>query len=125
MKILHQNQLFLWLYFISCALTVFIPDFLYRGIEKMEYVAIPFAASKTLVVILTYCLIKDDSDLLYIPGLEVAGNTVAATVSLCFLRKLQIRIRWGGFKRCVAEFVNSSIYFFRKKATCFLNLMLY
>ncbi|WP_288614416.1 oligosaccharide flippase family protein [uncultured Victivallis sp.] len=121
MKILHQNQLFLWLYFISCALTVFIPDFLYRGIEKMEYVAIPFAASKTLVVILTYCLIKDDSDLLYIPGLEVAGNTVAATVSLCFLRKLQIRIRWGGFKRCVAEFVNSSIYFLSNFATTFFS----
>lgn len=120
-KILYQNQLFLWLYFISCALTIFIPDFLYRGIEKMEYVAIPFTVSKTLVVILTYILIKDDNELLYIPGLEITGNIVTAVVSLCFLKKLQIKIRWGGFKKCVTEFIKSSIYFLSNFATTFFG----
>lgn len=121
MEILQRNQLFLWLYFLSCVLTVFIPDFLYRGIEKMKYVAIPFAISKILVIILTYCMIKKDSDLLYIPGLEILGNTVSAAVSLYFLKKLQIKIIWGGLRSCVADFVNSSIYFLSNFATTFFS----
>ena len=56
-----------------------------------------------------------------VPGLEILGNTVSAAVSLYFLKKLQIKIIWGGLRSCVADFVNSSIYFLSNFATTFFS----
>ncbi len=121
--LLKQNQPFVWLYFISCALTILIPDFLYRGIERMEYAAIPFACSKIAVIFLTFVLIKGDGDILLIPCLEIVGNLLAGCISLLFLKKLGIKIRIDGVKVWIRDIKESAIYFFSNFATTFFGAL--
>lgn len=121
--ILSANRMFVWLYFFSCIITIFIPDFLYRGIEKMEYAAIPFVCAKIVVLFLTFSIIKSDSDVLLIPILEISGNFVAAVISVLFLKKCEVIFRVDKPKQWINDIKKSSIYFFSNFATTFFGAM--
>lgn len=115
--IIRNNFLFALIYLVATLLSIFILDFLYRGIEKMNYVAIPYIFSKTICLILTFILVKNDSDIIYIPILELIGNLVAAFLSLLFLKKVEIKINFTNVKNCIKEIKESAIYFISNFAT--------
>lgn len=115
--LLQSNKLFVWLFLVSSLITIFIPDFLFRGIEKMEYITYPFVVSKTIVLILTFVIIKGNSDLLFIPILEILGNSIAAVFSLYFVYHNKVRIALDNYKVWLADIKDSSIYFFSNFAT--------
>lgn len=111
LPLLRENLAFTWLYFISIGITVLLPDFLYRGIEKMAYVTIPYAVAKTVSLILTLILIKNDGDILLIPIFEIISSTVAVLISFIFLKKLNIRIRFNKIKVWMCDLKESAVYF--------------
>ncbi len=115
--ILRENQLFTWLYFIAVGLTIFLPDYLYRGIERMECVTIPFTVSKTVSILLTLVLIKSDDDLILIPVFEIISNLIAASISLLLLKKLKIGVKFSDLKRWVSDLKESAVYFLSNFAT--------
>jgi PST family polysaccharide transporter len=115
--ILRENQLFTWLYFIAVGLTIFLPDYLYRGIERMECVTIPFTVSKIVSIILTLVLIKNDSDLILIPVFEIVSNLIAVIISLSLLKKLNVAVKITGFKKWVTDLKESAVYFLSNFAT--------
>lgn len=115
--ILGSNQLFLWLYFIAIGLTIFLPDFLYRGIERMEYVAIPYTVAKFIAIFFTLILIRDDNDLLIIPILEIVSNGIAVLISLSFMNKLKIHMRFHNIKIWMKDLAESAVYFISNFAT--------
>ncbi|MGT2957806.1 oligosaccharide flippase family protein [Streptococcus bovimastitidis] len=115
--ILSNNQLFVWLFLISSLVTIFIPDFLFRGLEKMEYVTYPFVVSKTIVLALTFVLIKGNSDFLLIPILEIVGNSLAAVISIFFIYKQKIQIQFDDYRVWFSDIKESSVYFFSNFAT--------
>lgn len=121
--LLRENSMFTFLYFLSCVMTIGILDFLYRGIEQMQYVAIPFLVTKSLSLLLTFLLVHSDDDLLLIPMLEILGNSSAAIISLTFLRRLNIRISFTGLKRWLSDLADSFVYFLSNFATTFLGAM--
>lgn len=121
--LLRGNPLFTFLYFLSCVMTIGILDFLYRGIEQMQYVAIPFLATKVLSVSLTFVLVHGDNDLLLIPILEILGNGLAGIISMSFLRHLNIRIGFTGFNRWLSNLADSFVYFLSNFATTFLGAL--
>lgn len=115
--ILSSNKLFVWLFLLSSVMTIFIPDFLFRGLEKMEYITFSFVISKALTLVLTFVLIKGDGDILLIPILEILGNFIASIISLSFVRRAGIKISFDNYKVWFAELKDSSIYFFSNFAT--------
>lgn len=115
--ILCANQVFLWLYFFAIAITILLPDFLYRGIEKMECVTIPYTVAKIIAIVLTLILIKDDSDLMLIPVFEIISNAVAVLISFILLKKLDIRIRFSNIKTWFHDLKESAVYFMSNFAT--------
>lgn len=115
--ILYANQTFLWLYFLAIAITILLPDFLYRGIERMECVTIPYTVAKVIAIILTLILIKDDSDLMLIPVFEIISNAVAVLISFILLKKLGIRIRFSNIKIWIRDLKESAVYFISNFAT--------
>lgn len=115
--ILRENQLFTWLYFVAVALTIFLPDYLYRGIERMECVTIPFTVAKAASILLTLLLIKSDDDLLLIPAFEIISNLIAVIISFVLLKKLKIGVKISGFKKWVADLKESGVYFLSNFAT--------
>lgn len=115
--ILSANQVFLWLYFLAIAITIFLPDFLYRGIERMECVTIPYTAAKIIVIALTLVLIKDDGDLMLIPVFEIISNVIAVLISFILLKRLNIRIRFSNIKIWLRDLKESAVYFMSNFAT--------
>ncbi|WP_249629138.1 oligosaccharide flippase family protein [Streptococcus uberis] len=116
-QILSENKLFVWLFLVSSLMTIFIPDFLFRGLEKMEYVAYPFVVSKTIVLMLTFVLIKGNSDFLMIPILEIVGNGLAAIISIIFIYTNKISISFDNLQIWISDIKESSVYFFSNFAT--------
>lgn len=119
--ILHNHMLFTVAYVISCLSTILILDFLYRGIEKMEYVAIPFAASKLISIIFTFVLVRSDLDYMLLPVLDIAGNIVAAIVSIACLNKFRLCIQFSGFSKWFLDIKDSGVFFISNFATTFLG----
>ena len=110
-QILYNNYLFTWLYYFAICINAFLPDFFFRGIEKMKNITIPFTLAKAITVILTLLFIKSDSDLLMIPMFEIAGNSIAVLVSFYLIKQLHIVISIGSLKEWLIDLKDSGIYF--------------
>ncbi|HGL2095121.1 TPA: oligosaccharide flippase family protein [Streptococcus pneumoniae] len=115
--IMRENILFSVFYLLATVTNIFIFDFLFRGIEKMHAVAIPYIIFKTIITILTFIVVKDDSSILWIPILEGIGNLVAAVVSYRFLHYYGIKLSFSYLSVWVKDLKESSIYFLSNFAT--------
>ena len=116
-EVLRRNILFVILSFISVAITVFLADFLFRGIEKMHYVTVIFVTSKSISTALTFALVSSDADILWIPALDIVANASAVLISFLVIKRLQIKIRTSGFLDCLSMIKDSFLYFLSSIAT--------
>ena len=116
-KILQLNITYVFLSFISVATTVFLADFLFRGIEKMQYITGIYLTSKGVAVILTFLVIKGDSDILWIPLLDIISHMISIIISVIIIKKLGIKIRISKIKECFSMLKNSFVYFMSSVAT--------
>ena len=116
-EVLRINILFVVLSFISVAITVFLADFLFRGIEKMHYVTIIFVTSKSISTALTFALVSSDADILWIPVLDIIANAISVAISFFVIKRLQIKIRTSGFTDCLSMIKDSFLYFLSSIAT--------
>ncbi len=115
--ILQMDILYLFLGFISVASSLFLADFLFRGIEKMHYITIIYLVSKGVSVLLTFILVKGDDSVLWIPILDILTNVISIIISFIIIKKLQIKIRLSSFKNCLKMIKDSSTYFLSSVAT--------
>lgn len=115
--IMKEYCFFSLLYLFATVVNIFIFDFLYRGIEKMNLIAIPYVISKTIVTVLTFIIIRCDNNLLFIPILELIGNMVSIIFSFAFVRKLNIHISFSNFKKWIRDLKESFAYFMSNFAT--------
>lgn len=115
--IMKANVLFCSLYLLSVLVQIFIFDFLFRGIEKMHLISIPYVVSKSLTTGLTFFLVKSDNDLNAIVALEVIGNFLAAIISCYFVKNIGIKIRFSNAKNLLIDLKESSVYFLSNFAT--------
>lgn len=115
--ILNQNKLFGLLYLMSALVTIFMFDFMFRGLEKMHLIAIPYIVAKSITTFLTFVMIHGDAELLLIPALEIVGNIVAVLISLYFVRKIGIKISFSSYQKWIKDLKKSFIYFVSNFAT--------
>ena len=123
LPIMRVNLSFTILYLIAFLLNIFIFDFLFRGIEKMYLVAVPYVVAKTISTIFTLMLVKSDNELLLIPAFEFLGNIIAVIISLYFVLRLEIKFSFNSFKNIWNEIKESSVYFVSNFATTMLGAM--
>lgn len=116
-KILQLNVTYVFLSFVGVATTVFWADFLFRGIEKMQYITGIYLISKGIAVILTFCIIKGDRDILWIPLLDIIFHMISIFISIIIIKKLGIKIRISKIKQCFSMLKNSFVYFMSSVAT--------
>lgn len=117
MKTLRSNWLYVLFSFISVATTIFLLDFLFRGIEKMQYITIIFLITKSISTVLTFVFVKDDGDMIWIPILEIIAHIISAIISIGILKKLNIKLHFGKIRECIHMIRDSSTYFFSSVAT--------
>ncbi|MDM8260098.1 oligosaccharide flippase family protein [Limosilactobacillus vaginalis] len=110
-KILKRYFLFTILMFIPQFLSIFLFDFFFRGIEKMQIITIRFLIMRGIATILTFFVIKSDSDLLYIPMLDIIGTFFAMIWILFEFKKLNIKIKFSSLREVLHTLRISFTYF--------------
>lgn len=116
-KILQMNILFVILSFFAVATSLFLADFLFRGIEKMQYITIIYVISKGVSVALTFVFVHGDESLLWIPILDILTNVIAVAITLIILKRLKIKIKISNIKDCFLMIKDSFFYFLSSVAT--------
>lgn len=115
--ILSQHFLFCLWYLISIIASIGVLDFLFRGLEKMHYIVLPYVVSKAFSTALIFMYVKSDMDLMYIPQFETMGNVLAAIISIIIMNRLGIHIRFGSFGVWIQDLRESGVYFLSNVAT--------
>ena len=116
-KTLKEYSLFVFIYYVSIFLTVFMFDFLFRGIEEMEKLSIPLIVSKIISTCLTFIFVKNDSHLELIALLEIIGNLIAVIISLYFIKQKKIIISFSNYKKWFRDIIFSFNYFLSNFST--------
>ncbi len=115
--ILRGNILFSMLYFISIALTAYIADFLFRGMEKMHVITIIFLIAKGISTAATFIFVRGDAQLLLIPVLDIISNAITVFLGFLFSRSFEIRVRVRSIKASFVMLKDSFTYFMSSMAT--------
>lgn len=112
LPILRSRPLLSLLSFFPVFLTLFLFDFLFRGLEKMETIALRFVIMRGISTALTFALIHSDSDVLLIPLLDTLGTLIAALMVLPQLRRMGLRVRLSRDRTAAwAMLEDSAVYF--------------
>ena len=120
--LLRKNALYTILSYVAVFLTIFLFDFLFRGMEMMHIITIRFVIMKFISTFLTFILVKGDIDLYFIPLLDIAGAIVAVILVFFRIKKLGIRFQIPHLKDCLGVIKESATYFWSNVASTSFNV---
>lgn len=112
-----EYSLFFILSYVGIFLTIFLPDFLFRGIEKMSILTYRVIASKFVYTLCIFVFIHKASDFIFVPVAVIVSNIVAVVLTwLEIFKKLKLKFVFVGFKDIFAELKKSSVFFLSRIA---------
>lgn len=123
LPILRANILYTMLSYVAVFLSIFLMDFLFRGLEKMHIITIRFIVMKVISTILTFVLIKDDSDLLLIPVLDILSTGFAIMLVFLEIKKMNLKIKFSELKNSIKAIKDSFVYFLSNVASTSFNAL--
>ncbi len=122
-ELLHGYELFLILMFIGTVLNAFLPDYLFRGIEKMEVITYRFLICKTLTTLLTFVLIQSSEDYMMLPVLNIVSGGVALILSVIWERREGYKIRIVKVRDGAQALKDGFVHFLSQSASTAFNAM--
>jgi len=75
------QKTFFYLSYIGTVLNIFLPDYLFRGIEKMSILTYRVIFSKFVYTVIIFALIHKAEDYFFVPVATIGGATVSATLT--------------------------------------------
>lgn len=122
-QIIRKNFLYSVLSLFAIVLTAFIPDFLFKGLERMEIISVRFIITKSISTILTLMIVKNDNNILLIPLLDIIGNLVAIIWTYVKSSQLgfDLRIRFIETRKVIICLSESFSYFVSSFASTILG----
>lgn len=115
--LLRAYWLFTALSFLNVALSCFLMDFLFQGLEEMQIITLRYVVMRVVSTGLTFVFVKADVDLLWIPILDILGTCVAIGLVFCEMRKRGVGIRMTGWKGAFVKLKESAVFFLSNMAT--------
>lgn len=115
--ILQDNAMYAILAFASVFLTIFLFDYYFRGIEKMQMITVRFVIMRGVSTILTFILVHSDSDIILMPLLDTVGTALAVGLVFFELKRERIRICFTGIRTAWNKVRESFVYFASNMAT--------
>lgn len=88
----HNHLLFNLLFLINAFLTASLPDFYFRGIERMKSIAIRSLAVRLISYAGVIVFVHEDSDIILIPIFFIVGNAAALVIAYSMVMKDGIRL---------------------------------
>lgn len=116
-KMLRMHPIFTILMAVPQFLSIFLFDYFFRGIEKMQIITIRFLIMRGIATVLTFFVVKNSQDMIYIPLLDILGGSVAVIWVFYELRKMGIHIQWVPFREVIESLKVSLTYFMSNIAT--------
>ena len=123
LPILRTNILYTMLSYVAVFLSIFLMDFLFRGLERMHVITIRFIVMKIISTILTFVLIKSDQNLILIPILDIVSTLVAILMVWYEIGKMQLKLKFSGMKKVISTLKDSFVYFLSNVAATSLNAL--
>jgi len=112
-----KTRLF-FLFFLSTVCTSLLPDYLYRGIERMTAVTLRTVAVRGFFTVMIFLLLRSPEDLWLVPLLNFLGNGAAMALSYWDLsRRFSLRFCRVSLKDVFTVFRRSSVFFLSRFAT--------
>lgn len=108
------------LFMLSAVVTALIPDFYFRGIEKMRPIALRAVGSKAVALLLILSLVRGDEELLLVPLALLVGNMTAVILAFIAVYRAGIRLP----RPSIADTVRSlrdGLGFFASRAAASVN----
>lgn len=115
--ILSENWLYTILSYITVALTLLLPDFLFRGIEKMHIITIRFIIMRGIATALTFICIKSDASLLLIPILDIIGTIIAIIWTWHEIGDMGFKLIKSSWRSHIQAIKTSFVYFVSDAST--------
>lgn len=91
-QLLRENIPYVLLSFVTVALSAFLVDYLFRGLEQMQEITIRFVTMKGIATALTFVFVRSDADLLWIPILDILGTLVSLVLVWIRVRSYEITL---------------------------------
>lgn len=123
LPILRRHAAYTLLSFVPVFLTIFLLDFLFRGLEKMEVITFRFVIMRGVSMVLTFFVIHSDADLLLMPVLDIIGTLLAIGLVALEVRKLNLHISVSGPAEIWGELKQSAVYFASSMASTSFNAL--
>ncbi|MBD5447477.1 MAG: oligosaccharide flippase family protein [Treponema sp.] len=115
-KFLEMRK-FLFLSYIGIFLTVFLPDYLFRGMERMGILTYRVILSRLVQLVLIFLLIRTGDDYMRYPVAAIGGNLLAVALTwMEVLKKLKVYPVRIPFKEALAQLKRSSPFFISRVA---------
>lgn len=109
--LLKNNWMFTVLSFVYTALSIFLLDFFFQGMGQMHLLSIRFIIMRSIATVLTFVLVKNDSDLIFIPILNIIAYGVAVILSLYeVFFNFKIKIIFGKITEILGTLKYSFVY---------------
>lgn len=115
--LLRTNIGYTLLAFVTVFLSVFLFDYFFRGIEKMQVITLRFVTMRGIATALTFVFVHSDKDILFVPLLDAVGSLVAVILVFVELKKENIEIHFSGVSTAWKKLKNSFVYFASNMAT--------
>ncbi len=121
-NILKANAVLSILFYVSTVANIFVPDFLYRGLEKMEYVTLRYVIAKIVTTVLIFVCVHGIDEMLFVPVFYTVGTLIAAAFTIRHMKKaFGFSVRLGRVKETWNELKDSAVYFASTFATTALS----
>ena len=116
-ELLRQNVMYVMLSFVTVALSSFLVDYLFRGLEQMQEITFRFVTMKGIATALTFVLVRSDGDLMWIPVLDIIGTLASLVLVWLRVRRYDIPLCRPSFRIAWSQLRDSFRYFISDIAT--------
>lgn len=117
LPILRTSAGYTLLSFLTVFISIFLFDYFFRGIEKMQVLTIRFVLMRGIATVLTIFFVKSDADIMLIPIFDIIGSVLAVALVMRELKKEQIKLKFTCVKTAIEKLKVSFIYFASDMAT--------
>jgi len=123
LPILRGTPLFTVLSYVTVFLSIFLFDYLFRGLERTHVIAVRFIIMRSISTAFTFAFVKSDSDILLIPLLDIISSIIAIVLVFLEVKKLDIHIRISNIYNVWCSIKSSFVYFVSTAATSSFNAL--
>ncbi len=117
LPILRENFIFFLLSYIPVFLSIFLFEYIFRGIEQMQIVTFWFALMRGTSTALTFVFVHNDLGIIWIPIIDTIGTLLAVILVIYQLKKRHVLIKRSSLRAGIRRLGESSVYFISQIST--------